>query len=351
MADFFASEKPEYVFLAAAKVGGIVANDTEPAGFIYENLTIQNSGASDISEFAGIRVEEGHRCVIRKNRFLNNTYAVYLAKVDGCEVTDNTIQGAAQNEVSGGNGVHLWHSRNIHIADNTVRGHRDGLYLEFTEKALVERNRVEDNIRYGLHFMFSHESQYLHNVFSRNQTGVAVMYSRHIRMQDNRFEKSWGRSSYGLLLKDIVDSTIEQNTFESNTVGIYADASNRNTFRNNHFRHNGWAVNLLGSSETNVFESNNFVANYFDVATNTQDPLNRFENNYWAGYRGYDLDHDGLGDVPLRPMKIFSLWVNRNPELIALFGSPVVEFLEAAERIFPVLTPAALQDLHPRMKL
>src|SRR3989338_4516852 len=43
VADFFASEKPEYVFLAAAKVGGIVANDTEPAGFIYENLTIQNN--------------------------------------------------------------------------------------------------------------------------------------------------------------------------------------------------------------------------------------------------------------------------------------------------------------------
>ncbi|WP_047866049.1 GDP-L-fucose synthase [Rubrobacter aplysinae] len=39
--DFFASEKPEYVFLAAAKVGGIMANDTYPADFIRDNLTIQ----------------------------------------------------------------------------------------------------------------------------------------------------------------------------------------------------------------------------------------------------------------------------------------------------------------------
>ncbi len=39
---FFQREKPDYVFLAAAKVGGIVGNSTYPADFIYENLTIQN---------------------------------------------------------------------------------------------------------------------------------------------------------------------------------------------------------------------------------------------------------------------------------------------------------------------
>ena len=43
VADFFESEKPEYVILAAAKVGGIVANNTYRADFIYENLQIQNN--------------------------------------------------------------------------------------------------------------------------------------------------------------------------------------------------------------------------------------------------------------------------------------------------------------------
>ncbi|MEY4011015.1 MAG: hypothetical protein RIT22_139 [Bacteroidota bacterium] len=43
VADFFAIEKPDYVFLAAAKVGGIVANNTYRADFIYENLMIQNN--------------------------------------------------------------------------------------------------------------------------------------------------------------------------------------------------------------------------------------------------------------------------------------------------------------------
>lgn len=43
VADFFASEKPEYIFLAAAKVGGILANKEHPADFIYQNLQIQNN--------------------------------------------------------------------------------------------------------------------------------------------------------------------------------------------------------------------------------------------------------------------------------------------------------------------
>ena len=43
VADFFAQEQPDYVFLAAAKVGGIVANNTYRAEFIYDNLCIQNN--------------------------------------------------------------------------------------------------------------------------------------------------------------------------------------------------------------------------------------------------------------------------------------------------------------------
>lgn len=41
--EFYAREKPGYVFVAAAKVGGILANDQEPASFLYENLQIQNN--------------------------------------------------------------------------------------------------------------------------------------------------------------------------------------------------------------------------------------------------------------------------------------------------------------------
>ena len=43
VAEFFAKEQPEYVFLAAAKVGGIVANNTARADFLYDNLLIESN--------------------------------------------------------------------------------------------------------------------------------------------------------------------------------------------------------------------------------------------------------------------------------------------------------------------
>ncbi|MFX6273724.1 NAD-dependent epimerase/dehydratase family protein, partial [Acinetobacter baumannii] len=43
VSDFFALEKPDYVFLAAAKVGGIVANNTYRAEFIYDNLIMESN--------------------------------------------------------------------------------------------------------------------------------------------------------------------------------------------------------------------------------------------------------------------------------------------------------------------
>ncbi len=60
--NFFTKEKPEYVFLAAAKVGGIVANNTFPADFILENLEIQNNVIS-----------AAHECKTKKLLFLGSS--------------------------------------------------------------------------------------------------------------------------------------------------------------------------------------------------------------------------------------------------------------------------------------
>src|SRR5262245_59970042 len=61
---FFAVEKPEYVFLAAATVGGILANDSRPAEFIYDNLAI-GTNVIDAAWGAGVRKLEflGSSCI------------------------------------------------------------------------------------------------------------------------------------------------------------------------------------------------------------------------------------------------------------------------------------------------
>jgi len=54
VAKFFAAERPEYVFVAAARVGGILANDNFPASFLFENLQIQNN-LIDNARLAGVK--------------------------------------------------------------------------------------------------------------------------------------------------------------------------------------------------------------------------------------------------------------------------------------------------------
>ncbi|MEJ2903936.1 GDP-L-fucose synthase [Pedobacter panaciterrae] len=60
--DFFESEKPEYVFLAAAKVGGIIANNTYRADFLYENLCIQNNV-----------IHQSYKTAVKKLMFLGSS--------------------------------------------------------------------------------------------------------------------------------------------------------------------------------------------------------------------------------------------------------------------------------------
>jgi nitrous oxidase accessory protein len=169
-------------------------------------------------------------------------------------------------------------------------------------------------------------------------------------MEYNRFEKNWGPASYGILLKDITDSVIRENIFFGNSIGLYAEASNRIEVKNNNFRANGWAVKIMANSMDNIFTENDFIDNAFDVATNSGQNFNTFENNYWSRYKGYDLDRDGIGDVPYRPVRLFSIIVEKQHPALILLKSFFISVLDIAESIFPVLTPQTLMDQMPRMR-
>lgn len=319
-------------------------------GVVIESLVLFNSGRSNVSEFAGIRLLESKDCIFRKNLIVAATYGIYLERSSHCQIVDNRIVGESLSEVAGGNGIHLWYSTDTHIEGNTVQGHRDGLYMEFSDRLDIRNNTFRGNVRYGMHFMFSHFNHFRGNTFERNSTGVAIMYSHNIEVSENKFERSWGGAFYGILLKDISDSRIEGNIIEGNTTGVLLDSSNRNTISRNIFRDNGWAVDAYGNNYGNVVTGNSFLGNHFDVTTNSRRSENTYEGNYWDRHRGYDMDGDGYGDVVYRPMSVFALWVNRNSELAILMNSPVVDFLEAAERVFPVITPDNMLDARPLMQ-
>jgi nitrous oxidase accessory protein len=314
-----------------------------------EGFELRGAGVSYTRDHAAILVEEVSGCRILNNRLEDNFFGIYLARSSDCLVRGNRIRAEGTREANSGNGIHLWDVERVQIEDNRIEGHRDGIYLEFARGAVIRDNVSEHNIRYGLHFMFSDDSFYLENTFRGNGAGVAVMYTRNVVMAGNRFEDNWGTASYGLLLKDVQDSVVEDNLFRRNTIAIHSEGTDRVTFRLNRFERNGWAVRVLGSSQDNHFTANDFIDNTFDVTTNSRRNPNTFDGNFWSSYRGYDLARDGVGDVPHRPVRLFAFIVERRPVALILLRSFFVEILEVAERVLPVLTPETLIDENPRM--
>jgi nitrous oxidase accessory protein len=315
-----------------------------------QGFEIRNTGRSYVRDYAAVLIDQARDFRVEENRLDNVFFGIYLAETERGIVKNNSIQAYDRREASSGNGIHLWNVKNPEIIGNSVEGMRDGIYLEFVENAKIHGNISQNNNRYGLHYMFSNGGTYYDNVFRKNGAGVAVMYSEDVDMKNNLFEHNWGTSSYGLLLKDMRHSTIEGNRFYRNTVAIYSESSSNLKIHRNDIELNGWAVNIKSSSTRNIFTENNFIENSFDVRTDSPRNNNVFEGNYWSHYEGYDLDRDGIGDVPYRPVSLFSIIIDRQPESLILMRSMFIRLLDMAERIMPVLTPQTLFDEQPKMQ-
>lgn len=317
---------------------------------IIKGLVIKNAGVSFLQENAAIKLNQVYGCRIEDNILKNNFFGIYISKSFNCVIKNNKLESFNLNETNSGNGIHLWYSKAITIEGNEIIGHRDGIYFEFVKHSLVKDNISKKNLRYGLHFMFSDSCSYEKNVFENNGAGVAVMYTRFVTMKENQFIKNWGPASFGVLLKDLSDCLIEKNTFSHNTNGLYLEGCNRITVKNNNFIENGWAIKLMANSMNNYFFDNNFIANSFDVMTNSRNTFNQFNRNYWDRYTGYDLNKDNFGDIEYRPVKMFSILVEKQQASMILLHSLFIELLNIAENFIPSLTPINLIDNSPRMK-
>jgi len=313
-------------------------------------LEIRNINVNYMNDLSAVKVENSDNCTIESNIITDSFFAVYLANSSHCLIKNNKISGQAKTESSSGNGIHLWKCNNITIEYNEITGHRDGIYFEFVTKTNTTSNYSHNNLRYGLHFMFSDSNAYSRNIFRENGAGVAVMYTKNIEMTDNRFEDNWGPASYGLLLKDISRSFIKRNIFYKNTTAIYMEGSDLIRVEGNEFNSNGWATKILGNCINNIFTENNFTNNTFDVSSNSSRNENIYSENYWDKYEGYDLDKDNTGDVPYRPVSLYSMIIDKVPESIILLRSFIVELIDLTERAMPVLIPITLIDEKPKMK-
>ena len=324
------------------EVLSIKSNNVTVKGF-----KIQHSGYATLDDPGGIKIYDSHHVTIIDNLVYDNFFGIYLQYCKNCIIKNNKIIAFGKEEQKIGNGIHCWKSDSLQIIGNYVSGNRDGIYFEFVTNSVIWRNISVHNIRYGLHFMFSNDDAYFSNIFENNGAGVAVMYTKNVVMMNNTFKDNWGDAAYGLLLKDISDAYIFNNRFINNTSAIFMDGGNRIKVEKNTFKANGWGLKIQASCMDNVIENNNFLGNTFDVSTNSTLIQNRFIANYWDKYEGYDLNKDGIGDVPYRPLSLFSVIVESNPPAMLLFRSFMVSLLDKSEKILPSLTPENFIDNTP----
>lgn len=319
-------------------------------GVVLDGFKLIHSGISTLEDLSGIKIYDSKNIVIKNNILEDTFFGIYIENGVNCTIENNTLTSSKKEEQQSGNGIHCWKSDSMRVIHNKVTGHRDGIYFEFVTNSIIWRNTSVDNIRYGLHFMFSNDDMYVSNIFKNNGSGVSVMFSNRIKMFSNFFEENWGDASHGILLKEISDGYMQGNYFTKNTSGIFMEGANRIYMKYNTFSNNGWALKIQASCADVVLERNNFTGNTFDVGTNGSLVQNTFKNNYWDKYEGYDINKDKIGDIPYRPVSMYSMIVEKYPPAMILFRSFITSLLDKTEKILPSLTPENLKDDAPLMK-
>jgi nitrous oxidase accessory protein len=281
-------------------------------------------------------------------------FGVYFFQAGGNIVTGNVLRGRAWME-SGerGSGIHIWNSSGNTIVRNVITEMRDGMYLQNANQSFISGNRVHD-LRYGLHYMFSDDNRFEDNDFYDNVAGAAIMYSSHIEFRRNSFVRNRGFSSFGILFQDSHDCVAEDNTISDNATGIFMETLSGSVFRRNVIAGNDIAVQAFSSAERDTFTRNNFIDNLspFQLIGKVTDIRwsDAGAGNYWSEYDGYDLNGDGIGDVPFKIQNLFERLEANYPRLRVYLFSPASQALAASERSFPVLEGPRTFDPAPLMR-
>jgi nitrous oxidase accessory protein len=320
---------------------------------VIRGFSIERSGPMLVDEDAGILVRSNHN-IVENNSLSDVLFGIYLYHAESNFINNNRIVGRKELDIGQrGSGIHIWNSSHNTFVGNTITDARDGFYIQNANNTHIEGNSVY-SVRYGLHYMYADSNLFIGNSFSDNMAGAAIMYSRNILIRKNRFVHNRGFSSFGILFQDCHDSVIDSNIILDNTVGIFLEASTGNLLRRNVVARNTGALQVFQNSTGNRFTENAFIDNLTPLTivgkrTESFWSVNG-RGNYWSAYDGYDLDGDGIGDVPMKIQNIFEYLEGRHENLRMYLYSPASQALAAATTTFPIIDINQELDPHPLMR-
>jgi nitrous oxidase accessory protein len=242
------------------------------------------------------------------------------------------------------------------IAGNVVHHGRD-VVVWYSSGNRIMNNSIRHG-RYGTHFMYSHGNHVEGNDYSWNTVGIFVMYSRDITIRANRIAHAGGAGGMGIGIKDSGNLDVHANSFFDDTVAIHLDSSpltvgQRNNFTDNTIRLCATAIYFHSSQRDNYFHRNSFrdTTDLVRVGGGGDAMGVEWCGNHFDIYQGYDLDGDGVGDLPFELRRLTTTLVNRRSELLLFRGTPAFALVDLSSRVSPLYPPQLiLRDPQPSMR-
>ena len=315
-----------------------------------KHITVTKSGISLPNMDAGIFLDKAADAAhIVENNILDNSVGVYLWGAPNALVERNTIIGNKElRENERGNGVTVWNAPNSKVVYNDISHGRDGIFSNASNFNTFSHNHFHD-LRYGVHYMYTNDSQIEGNIVSNSKIGFAIMFSTNIKLRDN---VSYNNIDQGIMLNYANDSIIDGNAVEKSPKCVYLYNANNNQFTNNHFEGCEMGIHFSGAAEGNTIRENAFVNNHIQikyVGTRFMDWADGGKGNYWSDNSAFDLDGDGIADTAYKPNNITDQILWRAPSARLLMNSPAVSIVKWAQKEFPAIMPGGMTDSRPLM--
>ncbi len=322
-------------------------------GTVLEGVHVSEAGPNLTKDMACVLVEADD-VTVRDCVITESLHGIYVKAGNGTRVSGNRVEGRLDLiEADRGNGIHLWNSHRNLVADNEIMNVRDGIYFSFAHETVVVRNHIHD-VRYGLHYMYSNDNSFSDNLFEQNVAGAALMYSEGISFDRNIFARCRGFRAYGILLQSMSRVIARSNLVLDNSRGVFMNNTDNCLLEGNDVVDNDLAVQLNGGCDDNRFVRNNFINNLSELLLDVSDRETQWSDgasgNHWTKYRGYDLDRDGIGDVPYSIQNVFQVMETNVPEVRFYVLSPAAEILEMAEQALPIMNISEATDPLPLVR-
>lgn len=316
------------------------------------NLEISGSGSSHKDLDSGIKVTRR----VRNARILDNRLAGNLVGIDihgGIDalVSGNVVIGRRDHRMNArGNGIYIWNAPGAVVANNDVQFGRDGIFVNTSKRNRFENNRFR-NLRFAIHYMYTHSSELVGNRSTGNHVGYALMYSKRLEIQDN---VSLGDRDHGIMLNYVNDANVEANLVQGGEEKcLFMYNANKNRIVDNRFQGCPIGVHFTAGSERNEIVGNAFIDNRNQVkyvGSRWLEWSKDGRGNYWSDHAAFDLDADARADMPYRPNDRMDHVLWSQPAARLLLGSPAVQLIRWTLSAFPGFLPGGVVDSHPLMR-